>query len=85
MKIRKSPIIIPRGTFLFAFFTSLEIGIAYSAPIKSQNATAVIDAIPLKSASSTNGWSTFAPMPAPIIPINPITTSEPTSKNATIS
>ena len=38
-----SPMNIPSGTFLFAFFTSFEIGIAYSAPMKSQNAIAVRD------------------------------------------
>ena len=53
IKIRNRPIIIPSGTFLFAFLTSFEIGIAYSAPINSQNATAVIAAISLKSALST--------------------------------
>ena len=33
---------MPSGTFLFAFRTSFEIGIAYSAPMNSQKAVAVI-------------------------------------------
>ncbi len=43
-----SPKIIPNGTLRFAFFTSFETGMAYSAPIKSQKATAVIDTTSLK-------------------------------------
>lgn len=44
---------MPSGTFLFAFFTSLEIGIAYSAPINSQKATAVIEIMEEKSDAIT--------------------------------
>ena len=42
-QIRPRPMNIPSGTFRLAFFTFFEIGIAYSAPMKSQNATAVIE------------------------------------------
>ena len=76
---------MPSGTFRFAFFTCFDTGIAYSAPIKSQKATAVIAATSLKSALRTYCCCIFTPVPIPIIPMKPIATSEPTSRNATIS
>ena len=85
IKITNNPIIIPSGTFLFAFFTFLDIGIAYSAPINNQKATAVIETIVPILKLGTIGCSTSGQVPTPIIPINPITTKEPTNKNATIS
>ena len=84
-QIRARPMIIPRGTFLFAFLTLLETGITYSAPINSQNAVAVAENSSEGFVAIVYGCETTCPVPSLSIPISPMMIMEPTRRNATRS
>ena len=58
---------------------------ANSAPIKSQNATAVIEITSEGLDAMFAGCDTTVPVPSLKIPISPIKTMEPTRRNATRS